>query len=160
MELILVMSILTIIMALTAPSLASFFRGRTLDAEARRLLSLTRYGQSRAVSEGVPMVLWVDTSTGTYGLTQEGDYSQNDSKAIDVTIDEDLHLEVEGGTTSMRNGKNVSVIHFLTDGGTSTTSLTGISMVEGDNAPVWITQAANKLCYEIREPKANANRTR
>src|SRR5207253_10956500 len=38
-ELILVMTILTIAVSLTAPALANFFRGRTLDSEARRLLA-------------------------------------------------------------------------------------------------------------------------
>src|SRR5215831_89969 len=53
-ELILVMAILTVAVAITAPALSNFFHGRSLDSEARRLLSLTRQGQSRAVSEGLP----------------------------------------------------------------------------------------------------------
>src|SRR5690348_10362592 len=44
MELILVMTVLAVAVALTAPALAGFFRGRTLDSEARRLLSMTRQG--------------------------------------------------------------------------------------------------------------------
>ena len=47
-ELVLVMTLLVVVVAIAAPSLAGFFRGRALDAEARRLLSLTRQGQSRA----------------------------------------------------------------------------------------------------------------
>ncbi len=58
-ELILVMAMLAIVISVALPSLKGFFRGRNLDSEARRFLSLTRYGQSRAVSEGVPMVLWI-----------------------------------------------------------------------------------------------------
>src|SRR6185295_17984721 len=50
-ELILVMAILTIAVSITAPALSNFFHGRTLDSEARRMLALTRQGQSRAVSE-------------------------------------------------------------------------------------------------------------
>src|SRR5262245_41504309 len=67
-ELILVMALLAIAIGVTFPTLRGFFRGRVLDSEARRLLSLTRYGQSRAVSEGVPMVLWIDARQKTYGL--------------------------------------------------------------------------------------------
>ena len=48
-ELILVMAMLLIVLSLTAPSLAVFFRGRALDSEARRFMTLTHYGQSRAV---------------------------------------------------------------------------------------------------------------
>ena len=58
------MALLTMVISLTAPSLSRFFRGRTLDSEARRLLALTRSGQSRAVSEGMPMDLWVDADEG------------------------------------------------------------------------------------------------
>src|SRR2546426_11590252 len=45
-ELILVMTVLTIAVSITAPALANFFRGRSLDSEARRLLALTRPGPS------------------------------------------------------------------------------------------------------------------
>src|ERR1041385_3547304 len=81
-ELILVMTVLTIAVSITAPALANFFRGRSLDSEARRLLALTRQGQSRAVSEGVPMELGVDAAQGTYGLTAEPSYEPADTKAI------------------------------------------------------------------------------
>src|SRR5690242_5350282 len=70
-ELVLVMAVVVIAIAITAPKLANFFRGRTLDSEARRLLALTHAGQSRAVSEGIPMRLWLDTEQGTYGLQEE-----------------------------------------------------------------------------------------
>src|ERR1700704_2983443 len=73
-ELILVMTILAIAVSFTAPALANFFRGRSIEYEARRLLALTRHGQSRAVSEGLPMELWVDSSKGAYGLEAEPSY--------------------------------------------------------------------------------------
>src|SRR5437773_775638 len=41
-ELILVMALLGIVLAVSAPSLSNFFHGRTLDSEARRLMALTR----------------------------------------------------------------------------------------------------------------------
>src|SRR5439155_2391252 len=88
-ELILVMTVLTIAVSVTAPALAHFFRGRSLDSEARRLLALSREGQSRAVSEGMPMELWVDTSRGALGLESEPSFEQNDPKAIEFTLDPD-----------------------------------------------------------------------
>jgi len=93
-ELILVMTILTAVIGLAAPSLANFFRGRTLDSEAKRLLALTRHGQSRAVSEGIPMDLWVDTAQGTFGLEAEASYNSTDSRALDFTLDKDIRIEV------------------------------------------------------------------
>src|SRR5208283_1885166 len=93
-ELILVMALLTIVISLTAPKLSRFFHGRTLDSEARRLLALTRSGQGRAVSEGMPMDLWVDAGLGTFGLEAEPSYDTSDSKAVDFTLDGGLRIEV------------------------------------------------------------------
>src|SRR5687767_2693361 len=70
-ELILVMTILIVVLSVSGPSLVSFFKGRTLDSEARRFLALTRYGQSRAISEGVPISLWIDPKEKKYGLEIE-----------------------------------------------------------------------------------------
>ena len=56
LELILVMFLLAIVAGFVAPQMSSFIRGRNLNFEARRLLSLTHYAQQRAVSEGVPTV--------------------------------------------------------------------------------------------------------
>src|ERR1039458_7808996 len=93
-ELILVMALLTIVISLTAPSLSRFFRGRTLDSEARRLLAMTRSGQSRAVSEGMPMDLWVDAAQGAFGLEAEPSFDTSDSKAMEFTLDGGLKIAV------------------------------------------------------------------
>src|SRR5664279_4709733 len=97
-ELILVMALLTIVVSLTAPRLSRFFHGRTLDSEARRLLALTRSGQSRAVSEGIPIDLWVDAGQGTFGLEAEPSYDTSDPKAVDFALDSGLQLEVVNKT--------------------------------------------------------------
>src|SRR5947208_16892741 len=86
--LVLVMTMLLIVFSVALPSLKGFFRGRTLDSEARRFLSLTRYGQSRAVSEGVPMVLWIDTRRGAYGLQQQAGYTDGDSNTVRFALSE------------------------------------------------------------------------
>src|SRR5207237_10708219 len=93
-ELILVMAVLTIAISITAPALANFFRGRTLDSEARRLLALTRQGHSRAVSEGLPVELWIDSQHGTYGLEATPSYEPADSKPLNFTVDKDVQLEI------------------------------------------------------------------
>src|SRR5262245_45532100 len=89
-ELILVMAILMIVLGVACPSLLDFFCGRNLDSEARRFLSLTRYGQSRAVSEGVPMLLWVSPRDGMYGLQTQPGYTDTDPKAVEFNLDKDL----------------------------------------------------------------------
>ena len=93
-ELILVMALLTVVISLTAPKLSRFFHGRTLDSEARRLLALTRSGQSRAVSEGLPMNLWVDADKGEFGLEAEPSFETSDPRAVEFALDSGLKIEV------------------------------------------------------------------
>ena len=92
-ELILVMAMLAIVISVALPSLKGFFRGRNLDSEARRFLSLTRYGQSRAVSEGVPMELWIDARQKAYGLQAQAGYADVDTNTVQFTLDKELQVE-------------------------------------------------------------------
>lgn len=143
-ELILVMSLLLIVTSVTGPQLVSFFRGRTLDAEARRFLSLTRYGQSRAVAEGMPMVLWVDAKQGAYGLEAQPDGRFVDDKAVAYLISERLEIEAEGQPLpeterarteqdmSRRNFANVPCIVFTPEGFVSQTSPEAVQLREAE----------------------------
>src|ERR1041385_8837511 len=108
-ELILVMTVLTIAASITAPQLANFFRGRTLDSEARRLLALIRQGQNRAVSEGLPIDLWLDTQNGTYGLEAVLSYETQDPRAMNFTMDSNIHIEL-GQAPSENAGTRPSIV--------------------------------------------------
>jgi prepilin-type N-terminal cleavage/methylation domain-containing protein len=173
-ELILVMAILTIVISLTAPALANFFRGRTLDSEARRLLALTRQGQSRAVSEGIPMELWMDTTKGTFGLEAEPSYEAEDPKAVELGMDGDIQFQVTNDNTpnsassssavsSSRTGNgsplasrhpNVPKIRFLPDGSISETSPRTLLLTGRDGISICLRQSRNRLSYEIT-PRTN-----
>src|SRR5882724_7275760 len=93
-ELILIMSLLVIITSITLPTMSKFIRGRALDSEARRMLALMHATQSRAVSEGMPMMLWLDEKAGTYGEAAETSGQNGDVKAEDLTADPTLALAV------------------------------------------------------------------
>ncbi len=147
----LVLVLLTIVISLVVPTLTKFFAGRTLDSEVRQFVALTHYGQSRAVSEGVPMVLWLDTGAGTYGLEQEPGYNDSDPKAVDYSVGEGVTIGFpRGGAKVTKRGK-LPGIHFSPDGNIVTaSSVEGVSFQEGKNAPVWIKPAANGLSYEVQ----------
>jgi type II secretion system protein H len=170
-ELILVMALLTIVISLTAPKLSRFFHGRTLDSEARRLLALTRSGQSRAVSEGMPMDLWVDTEQGTFGLAAEASYEASDPKAVDFALDSGLQLEVVRKTvvapvtTTMNRNQRVTTasvprvnlvhatlptIRFLPDGSLGEASPQMLHLASSDGGSLWLAQARDGVSYEIR----------
>ena len=168
-ELILVMAILIMAVSLTAPTLSHFFRGRTLNSEARQLLALTRNGQSRAVSEGLPMDLWLDVEQGTFGLGAEPSYETSDPKAVDFRLDGGLRLEVVNNTVvapviTMNRAQqassasvprvtlvhaNLPTIRFLPDGSFSETSPQALRLTDRDGASLWVRQARDRVSYEI-----------
>jgi prepilin-type N-terminal cleavage/methylation domain-containing protein len=164
-ELILVMAVLTIAASITAPALAHFFRGRTLDSEVRRLLALTREGQSRAVSTGVPVELWFDTPHSSFGLEVELSYESEDPKAVELTMDSDIQLQVlnensattSSGSTSaamqMSRHSNLPKIRFLPDGSIAETSPKTLEFTGRDGNSMWLQQSRNGLSYEIRNKR-------
>src|SRR5947208_1518318 len=158
-ELILVMALLSIVLAISAPALSNFFRGRNLDSEARRFVSLTRYAQSRAVSEGVPMLLWIDIRQGAYGLQQEPGYAQVDTKAVDFVLGKDLRIAVADVPIlagQMRQTRpaaqanpNVPRLRFQPDGFIDQINAQTVIIRENSGESLWITQSRNRLNYEI-----------
>src|SRR4051812_28811562 len=165
-ELILVMAMLLIVIGVAAPTLSRFFKGRNLDSEARRILSLTKYGQSRAVSEGIPVVLWIDARQRTYGLREASGYDSLDEKAVEFTLDENLQIEpmlpvlqtgVRVDQSAIKLVGNVPMIRFSPDGSITDTSPDRILLTQKlQKDSVWIVRSANRLRYEIQTPDVYA----
>ena len=172
-ELILVMALLVIAFGLTYPALQGFFHGRVLDAEAGRLLALGRYGQNRAVSEGVPVLLWVDPRSGTYGLEAAPGYLDEDPRALEFQLDDDLDVEVSRDTlatgertpvlelgnaqrtspnlrSTIRTLSGLPAIRWQPDGFVGDTSPEYLKLSEGEQDARWLVQSTNRLGYELR----------
>lgn len=161
-ELILVMATLATALAFAAPRLANFFRGRSLDSEARRFLALTRYGQSRAVSEGVPMILWIDQSEGTYGLRAQDGYNfgqtrsgmrgqENDTSGSGKTVEFKLADKLEFDLDQRGQKQNqMATIRFTPDGSIDEESLLTVVIRQDDNEWLMVAQSDTRLNYEIR----------
>lgn len=94
-ELILVLAILGATLALFTPRFSLFFAGRALEEEARRLLGLTRYGASQAISTGAPQELWIDVMNGEYGLSPAPGYEYDEKMPIVFYLDEDIIFDEE-----------------------------------------------------------------
>ena len=149
-ELILVMALLVAMISVAAPMLSNFFRGRTLDGEARRLLSLTRAGQSRAMSEVFAMLLWFDPDTHSYGLEQETPPKDGDAKAQEFDLDEALTLDPGKSTPVTTHGKSLPAIRFFPDGTVDETSPNTLRLAGIDSGTLWLVQTTNRWSYEIR----------
>ncbi len=131
-EMILVMTIMVILISLVFPSLKGFFQGRNLDNEARRFLSLTRYAQSRAISEGQPVELWLNPRTGSYGVQAVSGYTETQTNPMAFNLDSTIRIAfstpssvlVRSNYWSQAQGQfgAVAKIRFQPDGFISDTS--------------------------------------
>jgi len=158
-EMILVMALLVIAVSFVAPQLSGFFRGRTLKSEARQIISLMHEGQSRAVSGGVPMVLWFDTKEQKYGLEEEPGYADKDPDAVEFKLEDNLQLEIPqddpsatsqmttAGADTARAG--LPQINFLPDGSIADTSPQTVRIVSRSGATLSLTQTRDRSQYEI-----------
>lgn len=157
-ELILVMALLVIGAAVVAPDMASFFHGRVLHSEARRILSLIHYGQSRAVAEGVPVVLWLNPRDSTYGLSIQTGFVDNDDRASSFTLDAGLTLEIpqgdpapvsELGDETLGLPAGQAIIRFLPTGFYDEMSVSKMIIHQGSDSALQLVQTANRISYEI-----------
>lgn len=161
-ELILVMAILTIAVSITAPALSNFFRGRTLDSEARRMLGVMHQAQSRAASEGLPMDVWIDANQGLYGLEAEPSFEAQDPRAATLSVEGNVVLQVGNagpnqpaslnqlGNNFKSSHPNVPRVRFLPDGTIDPQSPPSIQLTGRMGDSLWLTRATNGLNYEIR----------
>lgn len=153
-ELLVVLALIGTICALAAPTLARFTRGRTQDSEVRRFLGLTHYGQSRAVSEGAPMLLWIDPRMGAYGLEREAGYTEgDDTNAVQYQLAPDLRIDVMKAVNAAHPAhtkQNQLAIRFMPDGGVDSASVAGVTIQEGNERPAVIAKSASGFAYEIK----------
>lgn len=165
-ELIIVMALLMIVLGIAFPSLKGFFHSRKLASEARRFLALTHYGKSRAVSEGVPMMLWIDTQQGTYGLQAQPGYLDIDTNAIQFRVSDQIKIQVQSSpavqaAVQLQQQQQPlepppgmaqrSLIRFSPDGFISADSPDQIVFRQGSDNELWIIEDTNHLSYEISD---------
>jgi len=151
-ELILIMALLVIITSIAVPTMSKFVRGRALDSEARRLFSLMHAAQSRAVSEGMPMMLWVDEQANTYGMEAETSGQNGDAKAEELTVDSVLKIGVQNtGTGGQATFKNLPAIKFMPDGTVDETSPQTVALQDVDGFSRLLVLAKLRTGYEISE---------
>jgi prepilin-type N-terminal cleavage/methylation domain-containing protein len=157
-ELIVVMVLLLIVASMVAPRMSSFFRGRALSSEARRMLSLINYAQSRAVAEGVPVLLWIDPANSTYGIDIQAGHLGNDTRQQIFTAEPTLTLEAAGSADALVSEQEdellglpegLPAIRFNPDGFFDESSVSKIVIRQGDEGALEIAPTPNRLGYEI-----------
>ena len=153
-ELIVVMGLLAIVAAISAPSLAPFFRGRALDEDARRLLVLTRFARSEAISAGAPMEVWVDAEAGEYGVRAQAGYeSAEESERVLFQLGRDLTIEVGEGE---EEAEDLVAIRYLSDGTRDDASAASLALSNGRGESKRIELAENGFAYELADTESGS----
>ncbi len=153
-ELILVLALLVIITSMALPTMSRFIRGRALGSESARLLALMHEAQSRAVSEGMPVILWIDAPHGQYGVTLETTGQAGDAKAENLSVDDTLKIAVMNlGTGTQTTFKSMPAIRFLPDGTIDEGSPQTVQLADGDGFTQILTEMRNRTGYENSDRK-------
>lgn len=168
-ELILVMTVMIVALAIIFPSLEGFSRGRSLDNEARQFLELTRYGQSRAISEGVPVELWINPRQETYGLQSLPGYTESRTNPTVYSLDKTVQISFSPPPTVLTHSNYwtqpsghagfLTKIRFQPDGFISDTSPENIFFLEqGGSGEMWLAETPTHLRYDLKTGHPTAAR--
>jgi type II secretion system protein H len=145
-ELIVVMALLAVVLALSAPSLSRSMRQRSLDDEAARFHAATEYARNEAVSQGVPMIVWLDPEGLGFGVEARQGFVGDDTRNREFTLHEDIHLESDEKTKT--NGVIVAM-EFAPDGSPAASSVEEVRFIWRDEPPVHVAKTKDGWGYEI-----------
>jgi type II secretion system protein H len=153
-ELVLVMAILIVVLSVSGASLTKFFKGRSLDAEAKRFVALTRFAQNRAISEGLPVVVWIDEREKKYGSQIAPGFVALDGKTNEFELGRDLEINVTfvAGNAQPQRGREV-LLRFRPDGFFDESNPEIVTIREATEETkgesVFIAPNRNRMFYEI-----------
>lgn len=145
-ELILVMALLAVVAAFSAPSLARSLRQRNLDGEAARLLALSEYGRNEAISQGVPMSVWVDPKGQRMGVQPKTGFEGDDARSREFALNADIRFELDRTATQ---GGVIEVMEFSPDGSPSSSSIDAVRLVDRFQSLVTVARTSDGWSYEI-----------
>jgi prepilin-type N-terminal cleavage/methylation domain-containing protein len=148
-ELIIVMAVLTVLLALAAPSLSSSLRGHHLEQAGAQLLALTEYGRDEAISQGVPMDVWLNPENGQYGVTAKAGYPGDPARDKQYTLDGEMHFDA--ATSGVPAGHSLNVAEFEPDGTLDPSSNAVMRIVDRSQAGVSITETTDGYGYELQK---------
>ena len=150
-ELIIVMMLLAIVAALSAPSLSRSTRQRNLDEEATRLLALTEYGRDEAVSQGVPMIVWIDAKGQRYGVEPKSGFDSDETRSREYAMNPDVNVEIDKAVAS---GGVVEAMEFAPDGALTTSSVETVRLVDRAKSAISVARTTDGWSYELVKEQA------
>ena len=143
-ELIVVMTLLAIMAALCAPAMSRSIRARNLNGEAARFIAATEYGRDEAVSQGVPMTVWIDPATQRFGVEPRAGFEGIESRNREFAVNADIHFEMDSTAAGI-----VQAVEFTPDGVPTVASLESVRLVDRFESVVTVVRTKDGWGYEI-----------
>jgi prepilin-type N-terminal cleavage/methylation domain-containing protein len=165
-ELILVLALLVILLAVAAPAISQSFKHQALKDETTRLLALTEYARSEAVSQGIPMIVWIDSQNQGCGVKAKagfeslpssgpsrsgtaGSASAVVSREKSFALAEGMRFEV--GTARVgRDGQSI-LAEFSPEGTPADSSLGWVRILDRRDQSMDLVLSEDGWGYEIQE---------
>ena len=141
------MALLVVLLSLVAPALSRSTRARRLEHEATRLLAMTEYARDEAISQGVPMSLWIQPEAKRFGVEAKPGYPADKSREREFILDTDVRFDLDD--TAKAEGGIVYAAEFDPDGTPADLSLDSIRLMDRSDSSVALQRADNDWGYEI-----------
>lgn len=145
-ELILVMALLAIIMAISAPILSRSLRQRGVDQEAARFLALLEYGRSEAVSQGVPMIIWLVPASGEFGVEVKPGYVGDETRVRRFTVAPGMKISADQGV--LARGV-LQAAEFAPDGWPIAGGAQSVRFSDSNGSTAVVSHTTDQWGYEI-----------
>ena len=145
-ELVVVMALLAIVAALSAPAMSRSIRARNLNGEAARFIAATEYGRDEAVSQGVPMTVWIDPATQRFGVEPRAGFEGIEPRKREFAVHADIHFEMENAAAGI-----VQAVEFAPDGVPTTASVEVVRLVDRFESEVIVVRTKDGWGYEIQK---------
>ncbi len=145
-ELVFVMLLLATMLAFAAPSLSRSMRQRHLKDEATRLLALTEYARAEAISQGVPMTLWVDANARRFGVSAKTGFTGDARRQREYALDPEIALEIE----KVAPARGITqAVEFAPDGALDSASTEAIHLSDATESAMTLARTRDGWGYEI-----------
>ena len=145
-ELIIVMGLLALAAGIAAPMMARSLRGRNINEEAQRFIALTEYGRDEAVSQGVPMTVWIDPVGQRFGVEPKEGFEGDTARSREFALNPDVFIKADRIVNS--GGLSIAA-EYAPDGAPSTANVEALSLEDRFGNVVNITRTSDLWAYEI-----------
>lgn len=140
------MALLVTFLALSAPSLSRSLRQRRISDEATRLLALTEYARTEAISQGVPMVVWVNAKTQQYGAEPAAGFTGEENRTRTFTTNSEVDFDIPNAVA--KQGV-IALVEFAPDGAPELSAVEAISLSDKFDALAVIARTQDGWGFEI-----------